>query len=113
MKNKKPKNAEEIVRILRLRNEEIKEKFGVRKIGIFGSYATGEQKKNSDIDFIVEFELNAFGKNFKGLFDAFTNLYAYLEDLFGLKVDILTPEGVETIRVRKVAEEIKRSVLYV
>ncbi len=113
MKNKKFKNNEEIVEILKVHKKELEEKFKVKKIGIFGSYVMGKQKKNSDIDFVVEFELNAFGENFKGLFDAFMELYSYLENLFGLRVDVLTPESIETIRIKEVAEEIKRSVLYV
>lgn len=113
MKNRKFKNNEEIVEILKVHKKELEEKFKVKKIGIFGSYVMGKQKKNSDIDFVVEFELNAFGENFKGLFDAFMELYSYLENLFGLRVDVLTPESIETIRIKEVAEEIKRSVLYV
>ena len=37
----------------------------------------------------------------------------YLENLFGRKVEVLTPIGVATIRIKEVAEDIKRIVLYV
>jgi uncharacterized protein len=30
--------------------------FGVRRLGVFGSYARGEQERASDIDFLVEFD---------------------------------------------------------
>ncbi len=41
----------------RLKNKAfIKEKFGVKKIGVFGSVARGEAKKGSDVDVLVEFE---------------------------------------------------------
>jgi len=50
------KTLNEILNILREHREIFKEKFGVREIGIFGSYAKGEQKQGSDLDIIVEFE---------------------------------------------------------
>jgi predicted nucleotidyltransferase len=37
----------------------------------------------------------------------------YLENKLGRKVDILTPDGLKTIRVKQVAEKIKKSVVYV
>jgi len=49
------KTLEEIKKILRQHKTELKEKYGVKEIGIFGSYVRGEQKKKSDIDILVEF----------------------------------------------------------
>ncbi len=80
-------------------------KYGVKKIGIFGSFARGEQTKNSDMDFIVEFQ--------KPDFKSFMNLSGFLERRFKRKVDILTPDGIRSIRIKKVAEEIKRTAIYV
>ena len=40
-------------------------------------------------------------------------LSSYLENLFGERVDILTPVSIETIRIKEVADEIKRSAIYV
>lgn len=88
-------------------------KYGVKKIGVFGSYARGEQKKDSDIDLAVEFDLKMFGKDFKGLFDAFMDLSSYLERLLNRKVDILTPDSIRTIRIKEVAQEIERGIVYV
>lgn len=110
-KNRKFLTAEEIVDLLKT-NKEALEKYKVKKIGLFGSYVRGEQKKKSDIDLVVEFDLSAFGNNFEGLFDVFMDLSSYLEDLFGKKVDILTPVSIESIRIKEVAEEIKKSVIY-
>jgi len=103
----------DVIRTLKEHEKEIKERFRVRRIGIFGSYTRGEQKDTSDIDLVVEFDLNAFGKNFKGLYDTYISLSSYLEKLFGRKVDILTPVSIDTIRIKEVSEEIKRSVIYV
>jgi predicted nucleotidyltransferase len=35
---------------------ELQERYGVKFLGVFGSYATGRQKKRSDVDLLVEFE---------------------------------------------------------
>jgi len=49
------KSLDEIKEILKKHEKELKEKFGVEEIGVFGSYVRGEQKKDSDIDILVEF----------------------------------------------------------
>lgn len=100
-------NSEEIKKTLILHKKELlKDRYSVKRIGIFGSCITGKIKKNSDTDLVIEFDLNAFGKDFKGLFDVFMKLSFYLEKLLGRKVDILTPISIETIRIKEVAEEI-------
>jgi predicted nucleotidyltransferase len=57
-------------------------KYKVKRIGLFGSYATGRQRKKSDIDFLVEFE--------EPTFDNFMGLAYYLEGLFRKKIDLIT-----------------------
>ena len=46
----------EILTFLRSHKDEMREKFGFRKIGLFGSYVRGEQREDSDIDLAVEIE---------------------------------------------------------
>ena len=60
---------------------------GVKRCGLFGSFARGEQTEQSDVDILVEFEEG------QKTFDNFMGLAFFLEDLFGRKVDILTPES--------------------
>ena len=96
LKNKKILTNEEIINLLKA-NKDVLEKYKVKRIGLFGSYVRGEQKKRSDIDLVVEFDLSAFGKDFEGLFVVFMDLSSYLEDLLGKKVDILTPASIESI----------------
>src|SRR4030043_219276 len=103
--------SKEILDMLR-ENQNILEKYKVKRIGLFGSYAKGNQKRESDIDLLVEFDMTAFDENFRGLFDIFMDLSSYLENLFGKKVDILTPVSVDSIRIKEVSDEIKRSVIY-
>jgi len=91
--------------ILEEHKDEIKERFGVKSIGLFGSCSREEERKDSDVDVIVEFE--------EPNFDNFMELVFYLEDLLDRPVDILTPIGVKGIRIPEVSEEISRSVVYV
>ena len=61
--------------------------FGVKRIGIFGSFARGEQKRTSDVDVLVEF---AHGK---ATFDNFMQLAFY--DLFSRKADLPIVKGID------------------
>jgi predicted nucleotidyltransferase len=76
------KTLEEIKRILLEHKEEIRQKYGIIILGVFGSYARGEQKETSDVDIIVELE-RPIGLRFFELWD-------YLENILGIKVDVLT-----------------------
>jgi len=109
---KSEKLTDKIILETLVKRKKTLKKYGVKRIGLFGSFVRGEQKKNSDIDLIAEFDLTAFGKDFKGLYEAFVALSNYLEGVFKRKVEILTPESVETIRIKEVKDEIKRSVIY-
>jgi len=94
-----------IIELLNKNKNELK-KFGVKRIGIFGSFSRDEGSEDSDIDILVEFEKGkATFKNFIGLID-------YLENLFGRSVDVLTPAGIESIRIDEIKEEIKRGIVY-
>ena len=73
--------ASQIITALRKQQDALK-RYKVTKIGLFGSYATGRQTRQSDIDFLVEFE--------EPTFDNFMGLCEYLENLFGRKVDLIT-----------------------
>jgi len=67
----------------------IRTQFGVTKIGIFGSFARGDQTPRSDVDVLVDFAQGyATLRNFVGLSD-------HLEALFRRKVDLLTVGGVD------------------
>lgn len=79
--------------------EELKKK-GVKKIGIFGSYAKGEENKKSDVDVLVEFN--------KISADNFFGLLFFLEKLFRKKVDLIIEEN-----LRPELNYVKRDVEYV
>lgn len=87
------------------REQRVLKRYRVKRLGLFGSYVKGNPGRRSDLDFVVEFEQPSF--------DNFMNLHAHLEQLFGRKVDLLTPEGVKSIRVKSIAQDIQRSMVYV
>ncbi len=96
---------EEIINTLKKELPYLRAIFGVKRIGLFGSFAKGIQREDSDIDIIVEFE--------KPIGLKFIELSDHIEKALGRKVDILTPVGIESLRVKKVAEDIKKSIVYV
>ena len=90
--------SEKIINMLKDHNE-ILRKYEVKRIGLFGSYARGDQKKNSDIDFLVEFE--------KPVFENFMDLAFYLEELFGRKVELITNGNLSPYIQPYVEKEVK------
>ena len=96
---------EKITNILSERSQYLSEMYGVKKIGLFGSYAKGTQTDASDIDIIVEFE-TPLGFKFMEFAD-------YLEELLGRPVDVLTVGGLQGIRIPHIAQAIRESIVYV
>jgi len=92
------KRIEEIKEIIKQHRGELEEKFKVKSIAIFGSYVRGEQTSESDIDIIVEF------KEPVGLL--FIHLADYLEELLGVKVDLLTPDSIKPNRKKYIMDEL-------
>lgn len=86
----------EIKQILREKQDFLKQQFRVEKIGIFGSYARGEQTENSDLDIIIEYQIAP-------TLLMLIELKDYLTNLFGIPVDIVTKNGLK--------DRIKRQVL--
>ena len=80
-------SKEEVIGELLAHRRQLKD-LGVEWIGLFGSFIRNtEIRVDSDVDLFIDF--NASKKNF----DNFMNLSFYLEDLFGRKVDIVTPQS--------------------
>ena len=96
---------ENVIEILRKELPYFVSQYGVKRIGLFGSYAKGTPTKGSDVDIMVEFE--------KPIGLKFIEFAEYVEKLLGSKTDILTPAGVDGIRIKKVAENIRGSIVYV
>ena len=84
-------NKETILQKLDENHDTIKN-FGVRRLGLFGSYARGAETDVSDMDFLVEFE--------KKTFDNYMDLKIFLQRLFNCKVDLVIADAVKP-RLRK------------
>ena len=82
---------ENLVQVLKNERPYLSSEYGVSKIGFFGSYAKDQADETSDIDIFVEFE-RPIGFRFLDLVD-------YLETVLGRKVDVLTPAGIQNIRI--------------
>lgn len=85
---------------LKRRYDYLKERFGVKEIGIFGSYVRKEQEESSDIDILVEF------KDGYRTFDNYMDLKFYLEELLGLRVDLVSKDALKPRLRPYILEEI-------
>jgi predicted nucleotidyltransferase len=81
----------EIIQALH-KHADVLKKHRVKKIGLFGSYARGDQKPQSDIDLLVEFDLSFFDENFTGYYDNYLGLMSTLRKIFKVKVDLVTDD---------------------
>lgn len=90
------RELEGVIETLKSLEEQIRKEYKAEVIGVFGSYARGEQRETSDLDVLVKFLEGAT------LFDL-VGLANLLEDRLGVKVDIVP---IDTVR-----EEIKEQVL--
>ena len=70
----------------------------VRRIAVFGSYATGTQTRHSDIDFLVDFRKDADLLDMSGL-------KIDLQEILGKKVDVVTPLSLSKYLRAKVLKE--------
>jgi uncharacterized protein len=74
-------SREEVLALIE-QNQTALRKLGVRRLGLFGSYARGEATPESDLDFVVELSEKSF--------DAYMDLKNFLEELFRSRVDLVT-----------------------
>lgn len=93
---------EQLKTTLALHKEELRNKYKVKEIGIFGSYVRKEQKKKSDVDVLVTFHETI------DLF-SFVELENYLSDILGVKVDLVMKEGIKP----RLKERILSEAVYV
>lgn len=88
-----------IEKILKSQKQLLKEKFQVKKIGVFGSFARGEESKDSDIDILVEF-YGPIGWEFFDLRD-------YLKDILRREVDLVTKKALKPQIKTVILNEVK------
>jgi hypothetical protein len=92
---------EEILGFLREHKTEMEERFGVVRIGLFGSYVRGEARDGSDIDLSIELNSNTA--------DTYFGLLHYLEDSFHKRIDL----GLESNFKPLIKPFIMKEIIYV
>jgi len=90
------KKPEQIIKILKELEKPIKNEYKAEIVGLFGSYARGEQKEGSDVDIMVRFIEGATLFDFVGLAD-------FLEEKLNLRVDVVSE--------RAIRDELKDQIL--
>ncbi len=90
--------AEKIINALESRKDEL-HKYGVKRIGLFGSYAKKTARKRSDIDFLVSFN--------KPTFDNYMELKFLLEKMFRKRVDLVVEDS-----LKPAVKYVKKEAIY-
>ena len=93
---------EQILDFLRQHKQEMNDRFGVTRIGLFGSYARGEAREDSDIDIAVELEGDR-------LFRKFFALELFLKSNLQKDIDL----GIESTLKAIVRERVAKEIQYV
>ncbi len=99
--NTKPRpSLEQVFDLLRQQLPALRARYGVRSLGVFGSYVRGEQKKRSDVDVLVE-----FGEHDISLLE-FVGLEQELSGLLGIKVDLVEKGGLKPEIGKRILQEV-------
>ena len=94
-------SAEESLQMLSQRMPEIRQRFAVRSLSIFGSVARNEAEGDSDLDVLVEFDG-------RPTFDNYMGLKLYMEELFGVAVDLAIPSDLRPALRPRIEQEALR-----
>ncbi len=94
------RDADYFIKILKRYFPEIKEKYSVSYLGVFGSYVRGSQTKDSDLDVLVEFDEKP------GLFE-YIELEDYLSELLGVKVDLVMKSALKPNIGKRILNEVE------
>ena len=79
-------SKDELVSLVKENQSEI-QKYGIKRLGLFGSFVTERQGDDSDVDLLVEFEPG------QKSFDRFMALSFFLENILGRRVDLVTTDA--------------------
>jgi predicted nucleotidyltransferase len=92
------KTLEELKKIIAQNQTLLEQKYKVKTLAFFGSFVHGDQTEESDIDVLVEFSEPV------GLL--FIHLGDFLEEILGIKVDLLTPDAIKPNRKKFIMDEL-------
>ena len=91
---------QKIIKIIRNKKPEMESRYGVQRLGLFGSYVRGGQRKKSDIDILVTFNRDI------DLFD-FLDLRKYLEIQLQAKVDLVMETALKPAIGKRILSEVE------
>ncbi len=93
-------SVDKILATLRAHLPELQRRYGIRSLGIFGSYVRGEHRKRSDLDLLVEFDDRPLS-----LFD-FVEIQLHLSEVLRIKVDLVEKSTLKPAIGRHILEEV-------
>jgi hypothetical protein len=89
----------DILRQLENEKEALKRVYGVKSLGVFGSWARGEATAASDLDLLVEFDALSF--------DRYMDLKFHIEDLLHVRVDLVLKESLKPALRDRILKEVR------
>lgn len=95
---------QEILDFLKINHAHMTKKYHLTKLGLFGSFARGEQTSESDVDLLIELE-----EDVKNIHDIKASLKSYLSEAFNRSVDLAREKYLKPY----VKEEILKDTIYV
>lgn len=93
-------DKKDIIEIIKNRKSELALRYGVRRLGLFGSYVKNQQRKQSDVDILVQFSRDI------DLFD-FIDLREYLESQLNTKVDLVMESALKPNLGKRILAEVE------
>ena len=91
-------NLKTIKKLVAEKRNLLRQKYGIKKIAVFGSYARGDAKPQSDVDVLVEYLTPP------NIFE-FLKLEQFLTRLFGKEVDLVTPKALKPLIKQRILRE--------
>ncbi len=93
------KTFDEIKELIQNHKDELRQQYGLKEIGVFGSYVSGAQMEDSDLDVLIEFE-KPVG------FVKFLRLENKLSELLGVKVEMVTKKALKPFIGKRILQEV-------
>ena len=92
------KSKEEVLEILAKAKPELVTRYGLRRLALFGSYARGDQREDSDVDILVEVDPSI------GL--GFVDLADHLEELVGVRAEVVSSRAIKPRNWKVIEQEL-------
>ena len=91
---------DEVLSILKREAHDLKDRFGVTNVGLFGSVVRDEAKDSSDLDLLIELDPESI------TYKKYLDLEVYLQSLFPRKIEIVTMDGVSPYILLYISREV-------